>query len=110
MPVVMDAVKADCTLGEISDVFREAFGVYRDPAWLWPKREMAPGTLRRKRVDVFCSCRESTSTRFFSEPIGICLSPMVERPLRGRSSQKRLNRLSMNALVDRVPPIMHWST
>ncbi len=34
MPVVMDAVKADCTLGEISDVFREAFGVYRDPAWL----------------------------------------------------------------------------
>ena len=28
------AVKAMCTVGEISDVYREAFGVYRDPAWL----------------------------------------------------------------------------
>jgi methylmalonyl-CoA mutase, N-terminal domain len=34
MPVLIDAVKAYCTLGEISDVYREVFGVYRDPAWL----------------------------------------------------------------------------
>ena len=27
-------VKALCTVGEISDVYRQAFGVYRDPAWL----------------------------------------------------------------------------
>lgn len=34
MPVLIEAVKAPCTLGEISDVYREVFGVYRDPAWL----------------------------------------------------------------------------
>lgn len=34
MPVLIDAVKANCTLGEISDIYREVFGVYRDPAWL----------------------------------------------------------------------------
>ena len=34
MPVLIDAVQASCTLGEISDVYREVFGVYRDPAWL----------------------------------------------------------------------------
>lgn len=34
MPVLIDAVQAYCTLGEISDVYREVFGVYRDPAWL----------------------------------------------------------------------------
>ncbi len=34
MPVLIDAVKSYCTLGEISDVYREVFGVYRDPAWL----------------------------------------------------------------------------
>ena len=34
MPSIIDAVKAECTVGEISDVFREVFGVYRDPAWL----------------------------------------------------------------------------
>jgi methylmalonyl-CoA mutase N-terminal domain/subunit len=34
MPVLIDAVTAHCTLGEISDVYREVFGVYRDPAWL----------------------------------------------------------------------------
>jgi methylmalonyl-CoA mutase N-terminal domain/subunit len=34
MPVLIDAMKAHCTLGEISDVYREVFGVYRDPAWL----------------------------------------------------------------------------
>jgi methylmalonyl-CoA mutase N-terminal domain/subunit len=32
MPFVLDAVKACATLGEISDVFREAYGVYREPA------------------------------------------------------------------------------
>jgi methylmalonyl-CoA mutase N-terminal domain/subunit len=34
MPVLIDAVKVYCTLGEISDVYRDVFGVYRDPAWL----------------------------------------------------------------------------
>jgi methylmalonyl-CoA mutase N-terminal domain/subunit len=34
MPPLIDAVKAHCTVGEVSDVYREAFGVYRDPAWL----------------------------------------------------------------------------
>ena len=28
------AVKHECTVGEISDIFREVFGVYRDPAWI----------------------------------------------------------------------------
>jgi methylmalonyl-CoA mutase N-terminal domain/subunit len=34
MPPIIAAVKAHVTLGEISDVFREVFGVYRDPAFL----------------------------------------------------------------------------
>ena len=34
MPPIIEAVKAEVTVGEISDVFREVFGVYRDPAWL----------------------------------------------------------------------------
>ena len=34
MPVLINAVKAYCTVGEISDVYREVFGVYQDPAWL----------------------------------------------------------------------------
>lgn len=34
MPYLIEAVKSHCTLGEISDVYREVFGVYRDPAWL----------------------------------------------------------------------------
>jgi methylmalonyl-CoA mutase, N-terminal domain len=34
MPPIIDAVKAGCTVGEISDIFRDVFGVYRDPAWL----------------------------------------------------------------------------
>jgi len=34
MPVLIEAVKEHCTLGEISDVYRDVFGVYRDPAWL----------------------------------------------------------------------------
>ncbi len=34
VPHIIAAVKADVTLGEISDVFREVFGVYRDPAYL----------------------------------------------------------------------------
>src|SRR5687767_586379 len=32
MPFVLDAVRAEATLGEICDVFREAYGVYREPA------------------------------------------------------------------------------
>ncbi len=34
MPALVAAVKALCTVGEISDVYREVFGQYRDPAWL----------------------------------------------------------------------------
>ena len=34
MPPLVAAVKARCTLGEISDLYRETFGQYRDPAWL----------------------------------------------------------------------------
>jgi methylmalonyl-CoA mutase N-terminal domain/subunit len=34
MPPLLEAVKACCTVGEIADVYREVFGVYRDPAWL----------------------------------------------------------------------------
>jgi methylmalonyl-CoA mutase N-terminal domain/subunit len=34
MPPLVAAVQAMCTLGEISDVYREVFGQYRDPAWL----------------------------------------------------------------------------
>jgi methylmalonyl-CoA mutase N-terminal domain/subunit len=32
MPFVLDAVRAEATLGEICDIFREAYGVYREPA------------------------------------------------------------------------------
>jgi methylmalonyl-CoA mutase N-terminal domain/subunit len=31
MPVLVDAVKAQASLGEISDVYRETFGRYREP-------------------------------------------------------------------------------
>jgi methylmalonyl-CoA mutase N-terminal domain/subunit len=34
LPPIIEAVKHDCTVGEISDVFRDVFGVYRDPAWI----------------------------------------------------------------------------
>jgi methylmalonyl-CoA mutase N-terminal domain/subunit len=34
VPPIIAAVKADVTLGEVSDIFREVFGVYRDPAFL----------------------------------------------------------------------------
>ena len=34
MPPLVAAVKAMCTVGEISDVYRTVFGEYRDPAWL----------------------------------------------------------------------------
>lgn len=34
MPPIIDAVKADVTLGEICDVFRAVFGVYRDPVFV----------------------------------------------------------------------------
>jgi len=32
VPYVLDAVRANATLGEIADIFREAYGVYREPA------------------------------------------------------------------------------
>jgi methylmalonyl-CoA mutase N-terminal domain/subunit len=34
MPALIAAVKALCTVGEVSDVYRQVFGEYRDPAWL----------------------------------------------------------------------------
>jgi len=34
MPVLITAVKDGVTLGEVCDVYRDEFGVYRDPAWL----------------------------------------------------------------------------
>jgi methylmalonyl-CoA mutase N-terminal domain/subunit len=34
MPSLIEAVKCYCTLGEISDIYREVFGVYQDPGWL----------------------------------------------------------------------------
>jgi methylmalonyl-CoA mutase N-terminal domain/subunit len=34
MPHLIAAVKDGVTLGEVCDVYREEFGVYRDPAWL----------------------------------------------------------------------------
>jgi methylmalonyl-CoA mutase N-terminal domain/subunit len=34
MPPIIDAVKQECTVGEVSDIFRDVFGVYRDPAWI----------------------------------------------------------------------------
>ena len=34
MPALVDAVRAGCTVGELCDVYREAFGEYRDPGWV----------------------------------------------------------------------------
>jgi methylmalonyl-CoA mutase N-terminal domain/subunit len=34
VPPILEAVKSGATLGEICDVFREVFGVYRDPGFL----------------------------------------------------------------------------
>jgi methylmalonyl-CoA mutase N-terminal domain/subunit len=34
MPPLLDAVRVECTVGEIADVFRDVFGEYRDPAWV----------------------------------------------------------------------------
>jgi methylmalonyl-CoA mutase N-terminal domain/subunit len=34
MPPLIAGVKAGVTLGEVSDVYREVFGEYRDPAWI----------------------------------------------------------------------------
>lgn len=34
MPPIIAAVQQECTVGEIADVFRDVFGVYRDPAWI----------------------------------------------------------------------------
>ncbi len=33
MPYIIEAVKEMATLGEISDVFRDVYGEYKDPAW-----------------------------------------------------------------------------
>ncbi|HEY6394189.1 MAG TPA: methylmalonyl-CoA mutase family protein, partial [Candidatus Binataceae bacterium] len=34
MEPICEAVRHDATVGEISDIFRTEFGVYRDPAWI----------------------------------------------------------------------------
>jgi methylmalonyl-CoA mutase, N-terminal domain len=34
MDPICDAVRAEATVGEISDIFRSEFGVYTDPGWL----------------------------------------------------------------------------
>ncbi len=34
MEPILEAVRRDATVGEISDVFRAEFGVYRDPGWI----------------------------------------------------------------------------
>ena len=34
MPLLIAAVKDGVTLGEVCDVYRDEFGIYRDPAWL----------------------------------------------------------------------------
>jgi methylmalonyl-CoA mutase N-terminal domain/subunit len=34
MPAIIDAVRVSCSVGEISDVFRQELGVYGDPAWI----------------------------------------------------------------------------
>jgi methylmalonyl-CoA mutase N-terminal domain/subunit len=34
MPPLVQAVQVGCTVGEISDVYRNVFGEYRDPAHL----------------------------------------------------------------------------
>jgi len=34
MEPILEAVRRDATVGEISDIFREEFGVYRDPGWI----------------------------------------------------------------------------
>jgi methylmalonyl-CoA mutase N-terminal domain/subunit len=34
MPPLIAAVKVGCTVGELSDVYREVFGEYRDPGWV----------------------------------------------------------------------------
>src|SRR4029450_9140574 len=52
MPPLVAALKAMVTLGEISDVYRDVFGRYRDPAWLSPRprprrQDHSPGAARR---------------------------------------------------------------
>jgi methylmalonyl-CoA mutase, N-terminal domain len=34
MDPICDAVRREATVGEISDIFRAEFGVYRDPGWI----------------------------------------------------------------------------
>jgi methylmalonyl-CoA mutase N-terminal domain/subunit len=34
MPFILDAVRAYATLGEITDVFRDVFGIYQEPNWI----------------------------------------------------------------------------
>ena len=34
MPPIIAAVQQECTVGEIADIYRAVFGVYRDPAWI----------------------------------------------------------------------------
>ncbi len=34
MPFIIDAVRADATLGEVMQVMKEVFGVYEEPIWV----------------------------------------------------------------------------
>src|SRR5208282_902392 len=34
MDPICEAIRRDTTVGEISDVFRSEFGVYKDPGWI----------------------------------------------------------------------------
>ncbi len=34
MGPICEAVRRDATVGEISDIFRAEFGVYKDPGWI----------------------------------------------------------------------------
>jgi methylmalonyl-CoA mutase, N-terminal domain len=34
LPYILDAVRAYATLGEITDVMREVFGLYEEPTWI----------------------------------------------------------------------------
>jgi methylmalonyl-CoA mutase N-terminal domain/subunit len=34
MEPILEAVRREVTVGEISEVFRTEFGVYRDPGWI----------------------------------------------------------------------------
>ena len=34
MEPICEAIRREATVGEISDIFRSEFGVYKDPGWI----------------------------------------------------------------------------